>query len=63
MIFTLFCGILSLSARRQTAFWLPRIKFHIDGMSLVQKLKADQKTFSEEADTLLCMALSEYSKI
>ena len=36
-----------LSARRQTAFWLPRFKFRIDGMSLVQKLKGDQRTFSE----------------
>ena len=31
----------------------------IDCMSLVQKLKGDQKTFSEVADTLLCMALHE----
>ena len=31
----------------------------IDGMSLVQKLKGDQKTFSEVADTLHCMALHE----
>ena len=31
----------------------------VDGMSLVQKLKGDQKTFSEVTDTLLSMALTE----